>query len=336
MNEDKKTSVLQNKTHVLCVAMNWLLLIHQIPSKPTYFRAKIWRRLQQVGAVAIKPAVYVMPDSERTHEDLSWVAKEIVESGGEAVLLNAAFLEGLTDEQVIGLFQNARRADYEKTLKEANGVMDSYHGQEESEVLLSECKAALGKLKKSFATISSIDFFPVAEQSQLEAFLADMETILRHSTVDDPVPVAGVDKLSGNTWVTKRNVYVDRMASAWFIKRFVDSDARFKFIESTRYQPLDDELRFDMLEAEYTHQGDLCTFEVMVQTFAGDNVALRQLAKVIHDIDLKDDAYGLAETSGIHALFDAIVGSVSDDLQRIEQAGGILDGMLVFFEGKSK
>ncbi len=316
--------------------MNWLLLIHQIPSKPTYFRAKIWRRLQQVGAVAIKPAVYVMPDSEQTHEDLSWVAKEIVESGGEAVLLNAAFLEGLTDEQVIGLFQNARRTDYEKILKEASKVMDSYHGQEESDVLLSECKAALSKLKKSFATTSNIDFFPVAEQSQLEAFLADMETILLHSKGNDPVPIVSVNDLSGNTWITKRNVYVDRMASAWFIRRFIDSDARFKFIEASRYQPSGKELRFDMLEAEYTHQGDCCTFEVLVQTFCATDKGLLQIAKIIHDIDLKDDTFNLPETAGVHALFDSIVATQDDDLQRIEQAGTILDGLLVNFSNNKK
>jgi hypothetical protein len=317
--------------------MNWLLLIHQIPAKPTYFRAKIWRRLQRVGAVAIKQAVYVMPDSEEAYEDLSWIAKEIIESNGEAVLLRADLLEGLVDGQVIDLFQSARRADYEKILKEATEVMSVYHAQEESALVLNEGGASLDKLKKSFAEASAIDFFPVAEQSQLEALLADMETILRRPSISNcQVQGVAVDELKGSTWITKRNVYVDRMASGWFIRRFIDSGARFKFIDSTHYHPREGELRFDMLEAEYTHQGDLCTFEVMVQTFAGDNVALQQLAKVIHDIDLKDDAYGLAETSGIHALLDAIVGSVSDDLQRIEQAGGILDGMLVFFEGKSK
>jgi len=316
--------------------MTWLLLIHQIPAKPTYFRAKIWRRLRHVGAVPIKQAVYVMPESEQCHEDLSWIAKEIIESGGEAILLNGELLEGLTDEQVIELFQKARCADYEKILAEAREVMNSYHTHEASEALLSDCKTALSRLNKSFAASVAIDFFPVAAQAQLEAFLADMETIFRQPAANDSVQVTKSDELSGRIWVTKRNVYVDRMASAWFIRRFIDSDARFKFIKESHHQPESNELRFDMLEAEYTHQGDLCTFEVLVQSLCADDMGLQQIAKIIHDIDLKDESFALPETAGVHALFDSIVSTYKDDLQRIEQASTILDGLLVNFTNKNK
>ncbi len=333
---NSKTSVLHDETHVLQhITMIWLLLIHQIPAKPTYSRAKIWRRLQQVGAVPIKQAVYVMPDSEQNHEDLSWIAKEIIESGGEAVLLNGDLLEGLTDDQVIDIFQKVRRADYKKIQTEAREVMDSYHTGKTNDALLSEYKAALHKLNKSFSVSSAIDFFPVPEQSQLESFLADMETIFRGATVNNSVQVSKNTDFSGKTWVTKRNVYVDRMASAWFIKRFIDSEAHFKFIKETRYQPANNELRFDMLEAEYTHQGDLCTFEVLVQTFCTNDRGLQQIAKLIHDIDLKDDAFALPETAGIHALLDSIVATNNDDLQRIKQASIILDGLLVNFTNKN-
>ncbi len=335
IHQECKTSVLLNKTYVLYLPMTWLLLIHQIPAKPTYFRAKIWRRLQQVGAVPIKQAVYVMPDSEQSYEDLSWIAKEIIESGGESVLLNGELLEGLTDNQTIALFEKARRTDYEKILTEAREVMDSYHAQELSDVLFSDCKAALTRLNKSFATCVAIDFFPVAEQSQLEAFLADMETIFRQSSANDSVHVTKIDDLPSKIWVTKRNVYVDRMASAWFIKRFINSDAHFKFIKESRYQPEKNEVRFDMIEAEYTHQGDLCTFEVLVQRFCASDKGLQQIAKIIHDIDLKDESFGLPETAGIHVLFDSIVSTNNDDLQRIEQASSILDGLLVHFTNKN-
>ncbi len=277
-----------------------------------------------------------MPDSEQSYEDLSWIAKEIIESGGEAVLLNAELLEGLTDEKVIEIFQKARHADYEKMLTEAREVINSYHAQEASDALLSDCKAALSRLNKSFATSVAIDFFPMAEQLQLEAFLADMETIFRQSTTNDSVKVTKKDDLSGKIWVTKRNVYVDRMASAWFIRRFIDSEAQFKFIKESRYQPKSNELRFDMLDAEYTHQGDLCTFEVLVQSFCASDRGLQQIAKLIHDIDLKDELFGLAETAGIHVLFDSIVSTNNDDLQRIEQASTILDGLLVNFTNKNK
>lgn len=317
--------------------MNWLLLIHQIPAKPSYFRAKIWRRLQQVGAVPIKQAVYVMPCTEQASEAFGWIAKEITESGGEAVLLEAAFRDGLTDEQVINLFQKARREDYQKILLEADVVMETWNSSESRENLIVECKASLSRLRKALGDLKEIDFYPGNEQSQVEAVLVDMETIFRRPVVyADPVSTKDSSELVGKTWVTQANVYVDRMASAWFIQRFIDTSAKLKFIKGPRYQALDGEIRFDMMEAEYTHQGELCTFEVLARTFAGEEPALQQLARIIHDIDLKDDAFGLAETPGVKALFDGIVAAESDDMRRVERASAMLDELLAYFRSTAR
>ncbi len=317
--------------------MNWLLLIHQIPAKPSYFRAKIWRRLQQVGAVPIKQAVYVMPDQAQTNEDLSWIAKEIIEGNGEAVLLRAHFLEGLNNDQVVQLFQKARKADYAKILQEAKDLLEQWQEKDKaSNITLLDCKSNLSKLRKDFFTLSSIDFFPGPEQGQTEAFLAEMEIIFRQQSTDTPATCTQENSraLEGKTWVTRKNIYVDRMASAWFIRRFIDPDAPIKFVTGSRYTAKEKEIRFDMPEAEYTHQGDMCTFEVLTKTFTNHDPALKQLAKIIHDIDLKDEAYGLTETAGLHALFDGIVATTNKDLERIDQASVILDGMLTFFSNK--
>jgi len=309
--------------------MNWLLLIHQIPSKPTYFRAKTGRRLKQVGAIPIKKAAYVLPHTEKCFEDLSWIAKEIHDQGGESIILDTNFLEGLSDKQVISSFEKIRQADYEGISNEARVLMSSYHSQEMNESILSNCKIELRRLKKSFETIVNIDFFPVAEKAKLCAYLDEMETIF-HEKDESGVIQKNIDNnFSGCTWITKRNVYVDRMASAWFIKRFVDKKAVFKFIDQTQYQPKKNELRFDMREAEYTHQGDRCTFEVFVQTFCPNDRGLKLIAKLIHDIDLKDNVYGLPETAGFQAVVDSIVATTSDDLKRIEQSGTIFDGLLL-------
>ena len=313
--------------------MNWLLLIHQIPAKPSYFRAKIWRRLQQVGAVPVKQAVYVMPCTEQANEALGWIAKEITGAGGEAVLVEAEFREGLTDEQVVGLFQKARREDYRKILEEAETVRGLWNSSERRDVLLADCKAGLTKLRKAFAELKEIDFYPGAEQSQVEASLVDMETIFRRPAASqEPVRAEDTNELTNKTWVTQAKVYVDRMASAWFIQRFIDSSARLKFVKGSRYQPREGEVRFDMIEAEYTHQGELCTFEVLVRTFTGEEPALQQLARIIHDIDLKDDAFGLAETPGVKALFDGIVATEADDMRRVERAAAMLDELLAYFK----
>lgn len=314
-----------------------MLLIHQIPAKPSYFRAKIWRRLQQVGAVAIKQAVYVMPCTEQASEVLGWIAKEIIESGGEAVLVEAVFREGLTDEQVIDIFQKARREDYQKILLEAEAVMGTWNRSGLRDNLLSEYRASLSKLRKAFGDIKEIDFYPGNEQSQVEALFVDMETIFRRPAVP-PAPVLeeGANVMVNITWVTQVNVYVDRMASSWFIQRFIDSSVKLKFVKGPRYQSREGEIRFDMMDAEYTHQGELCTFEVLVRTFAGEEPALQQMARIIHDINLKDDAFGLAETPGVKALFDGIVAAESDDMKRVARASAMLDELLAYFRSTTR
>ncbi len=315
--------------------MDWLLLIHQIPAKPTYFRAKIWRRLQQIGAVPVKQAAYAMPRQEQAYEDLSWIVKEIIEGGGEAILLEARLQEGLSDEQVINLFREARKRDYEKIVLEANELLTQCrHNTSGLSAHFLEYKIGLTKLRKAFAGITAIDFFPVPEQEKVEATLTDMETILQQKRGQHPTVMhipANKAKLTGKFWVTRANVYVDRMASAWFIQRYIDDTALFRFVATAEYISTPEEIRFDMPIGEFTHKGNLCTFEVMAHTFGEGDLALEQLARMIHDIDLKDDLYNLPETDGLHALFDGIVAVTNDDGERIRQAGVILDGMLAFF-----
>jgi hypothetical protein len=318
--------------------MNWLLLIHQIPAKPTYFRAKIWRRLQQVGAVPVKQAAYAMPMTEQAYEDLTWIVKEILQGGGEAILLEARFREGMGDDQVINLFREARKRDYEKIAIEANDLLSHYRQNDsrQSSSFL-EYKSGLSKLRKAFAGITAIDFFPVPERATVEATLADMETILREKNVTPSVTAKKpVDRtaLTGKIWVTRANVYVDRMASAWLIQRYIDHEAGFRFVGSADFAPGPEEIRFDMPTGQFTHEGELCTFEVMARQFGAADPALAQIALIIHDIDLKDDTYNLPETDGVHALFDGIVATTDDDRERIRQAGIILDGLLAFFRNR--
>jgi len=320
--------------------MDWLLLIHQIPAKPAYLRAKIGRRLQQLGAVAIKQSVYAMPRQEEVLEDLTWIVKEIADGGGEATMIEARFLEGLSDQQVIGLFHAARGSDYTKILAEASALRDNWRcqvGESATDCLL-EFRALLEKLRKQFAEVVRIDFFKAPEQIQAETALNNLETtLIEHRTTEQPVPNKddGVAGLSGKTWVTRKNIYVDRIACAWLVLRYADPDARFKFVDSSQYSPAPNELRFDMAEAEYTHVMDKCSFEVMVERFGITDPALAQVTKIIHDIDLKESAFGLPETAGILALLDGITATTDDDLERINRASAVLDGLLAFFKSKS-
>jgi len=319
--------------------MNWLLLIHQIPAKPSYFRAKIWRRLQQLGAVAIKQSVYALPRQEQTLEDLTWIVKEIVDGGGEATMIEARFLEGLSDQQVIGLFHAARGGDYEKIAAEIRVLRDDWLCQAVDSA--SDCllgfRTRLEKLRRQFTETARIDFFRAPEKLQVEAALNDLETtFIEHRSTELAASEknAGISGLTGKTWVTRENVYVDRIACAWLVRRYADPDASFRFVASGQHSPEPGEIRYDMAEAEYTHAMDKCSFEVMIERFGLPEPALSQLAKIVHDIDLKDSTFGLPETPGVQALFDGIIASTDDDLKRIDKAGAVLDSLLAFFKGR--
>jgi len=320
--------------------MNWLLLIHQIPAKPSYLRAKIWRRLQQAGAVPLKQAVYALPQQEEHREILTWIAQEIVAGGGEAMLLEAQLLTGLDDDQVSELFRQTRRADYEKVLAEARQLRRNWQERQPGSAASTvEFRATLANLRKSLAAIIAIDFFPIPERNQAEIALAELENAFRQeglAITTTAIITPELAELQGRTWVTRANVYVDRLASAWFIRRYLDPAAPFKFIKTSKYTPGPAEIRFDLPEAEFTHAGNRCTFEVLVARFAAGDPALARLAGLIHDIDLHDDAFGCPETEGVRALLDGIVATTTDDAARITSGGAIFDNLLAYFQSSKK
>ncbi len=131
------------------------------------------------------------------------------------------------------------------------------------------------------------------------------------------------------TWVTRTGIKVDRMASAWLIRRFIDPEARFKFVPAKGYEPEQGELRFDMFEAEYTHEGELCTFEVLLQRFGLDDRALRDVAEIVHDIDLEDARYGRVEAPGVAQLVAGIAAAHRDDEERLRRGSALFEDLYV-------
>src|ERR671930_1868166 len=132
-------------------------------------------------------------------------------------------------------------------------------------------------------------------------------------------PTLRREEYRGRTWVTRTGIKIDRMASAWLIRKFIDPQARFKFVPAKGYAPLEGELRFDMFEAEFTHEGDLCTFEVLVARLGLDDRALVPIAQIVHDIDLKDSKFDRPETAGIDRLIAGIAMGHRDDESRLER-----------------
>jgi hypothetical protein len=310
----------------------WLLLIHQLPPKPDYFRVKISRRLQQVGAVAIKQSVYALPNNDQAFEDFNWLFKEIIRGGGEASISEAHFVEGLSDEKVEGMFQSARQMDYEGLLKEARSLIENI-GQvaAESKGDLSKLKLQLRRLRRRFEEVTTVDFFQAPGRNAVEGILYNADSNLKGAR---PKRAHSLKSVEGKTWVTRKSIFVDRIACGWFIKRFVDRGARLKFVALKGYKRKADELVYDTFDADFTHDGDRCTFEVMIDGFGSADPALAAIAKIIHDMDLKDEKFGMIETDGINALFTGIVLAHKDDAERLTRGSIVLDELYEYFSRK--
>ena len=313
--------------------ITWLLLIHQIPPKPDYFRVKIWRRLQKVGAVAVKQSVYVLPDTEQAYEDLLWIVKEIDEGGGTASLSRTVFLQGISDAQVKALFHDARDEDYEKIVGDAQVFIKNLTqvSKKSSRALVLKTKKELSRLQHRFDEVVAIDFFHASGRDAAESILLECNTLLKE-TNDTPVSTSRtVAHVHGQTWVTRKGLYVDRIGCAWLIERFIDREAEFKFVADEKYSPQIGEVSFDMFDAEFTHQGDKCTFEVLVETFNLATTPVTAIAEIVHDIDLKDDKYGRPEMVGIQALFSGMAMTCSNDQERLQRGVTILDELYACF-----
>jgi hypothetical protein len=304
----------------------WLLLFHQIPPKPDYFRVKVWRRLQRIGAVPVKNSVWVLPYNDQAIEDFRWLLAEIVEGGGEGSVCRGDFVDGLSDRDVEGLFHKARAADYVAIARDAGSLARKV------------VPADVARLNDRLAEVAAIDYFNAPSRQAAERLIARLEARVRGAEPPADRRAAGLraGRMRGRTWVTRRGVFVDRIASAWLIKRFIDSAARFKFVAPGGYEPSKAELRFDMFEAEYTHEGDRCTFETLVRRFRLRDAALRAIGEIVHDIDCKDAKFGRAEATGVERLLAGIARKHAADATRLRRGAAVFDHLYQSFVRSKK
>jgi hypothetical protein len=294
--------------------MKWLLLLHQIPPAPPYFRAKVLRRLTQLGALPIKNSAYLLPASDDASEDFEWLRREIVAGGGEAWVFSGEALGGWSDAEIQEGFRRLRAPDYEALAEEVRAAENNAQ--------------QLRKLQRRFEELRKIDYFDAPGRQQLEVLMKGMGQA--------QAPTGGAGEYQGRVWVTRKGIKVDRIGSAWLIRRFIDPAARFEFIDPQQYRHAERELRFDMFEGEFTHQGEFCTFEVLVRFFGLGDPALAALAEVVHDIDLKETRFGRPETAGIAPLIDGVALLYADDARRLDEGGKIFEALYARFAAEAK
>jgi hypothetical protein len=324
------------KEHTPREGARWVLFMPTIPAKPASVRVKIWRRLQAVGAIGLRGSVYALPNRDECVEVFEWISRELEELGGQASICEGRFLDDSTDDDIERRFIDARNADYAEIAAAARQLARKLAARRLGGERIARIGDAHAKLVQRFGEVTAIDFLHVPGREAVEGLLAAIARALPRGGSRPGEPLGVMARPTGATWVTRTGVHVDRIASAWLIRRFIDSTARFKFVPASGHLPGAGELRFDMFEAEFTHIGDRCTFEVLVERMGLRDPALAAIGEIIHDLDLRDDKFGREETAGVRSTIDGICTVARDDEQRIAAASPMLDGLHSHFSLKRR
>lgn len=290
----------------------WLLLAHQLPSTPSNLRVKTWRRLQDLGAVAVKQAIYALPDTPVAREDFEWLRVEIEGSGGEAVVFLATLLDEEAEAALVEEFRRSRQVAYTQLAAELQRVRRKSDGRGTQSP-----NRELARYRERFHAIERIDFFGSAGRDRVASLLAGLES-KRAAGAAAPEPGADARSYRGRLWITRPRPGVDRMASAWLIRRFIDPAASFAFVTDAKSAP-PDAVPFDMYGVGFGHEGDRCTFETLLARFAIGDAAAARLAEVVHDLDLKDGKFAPPEAVTVGAAIDGLQLSCADDHQLLDQ-----------------
>lgn len=319
--------------------LDWILLIHQLPPNPTNLRVRIWRKLQKLGAIPIKNSVYILPFNDKTFEDFQWLRQEIESSSGEATVFRADAVEGTTDDEIINAFCKQRDEEYTSITAELDGLTGAIREMKRSGHLnatrLGNYEAELDKFHKELERIVATDFFDapirltaIAAYERCLKALRTSQNKKGESQRSSPLKVSSHNfaQYQGRRWVTRQNIFIDRIAAIWLIKRFIDKRPRFYFVSGP--EKIDRAISFDMYGAEFTHRGEDCTFETMIKEFGlSSDVGLLHIAEIVHDIDLKDDKFNRTEAAGLSAVIRGLADLLKNDRKLMQQCTPIFDGL---------
>ncbi len=296
---------------------------------------KTWRRLQQLGSVAIKNSVYVLPHTPQAREDFEWLKGEILAAKGRASIMVAEALTDEEEEAIRDAFREARAVDYQALRTSIAHVLRTTKGRPNGPARHA-AERALWNSRDELARLDALDF--CATDSRAAAVLAVDTLADRLSSPDTRRAPMRATTASlkpkayrRRTWVTRPRPAVDRMASAWLIQHFIDANARFAFADVPASGVSKRQIPFDMFGAEFGHQGDRCTFETLCQRFAVEDPAVRRVAGIVHDIDLKDQRYGAAEAPVVARLVEGLRESYTDDRELLQHGIALFAGLYASF-----
>ena len=295
----------------------WLILVHLLPQSPSNLRVRTWRRLQELGAVAVKQSVYVLPDTPESREDFEWLKVEIEGAGGEAIVYSADHVDPGAEAGLIEQFRQVRQQAYAELASELQRIQRA--GLNRMDPV--KRRRDLVRYRDRFAAIERVDFFGSAGRDRVVTLLTDLEGAVSSGAKGKgrQPGASGADAAAydGRLWVTRPRPGVDRMASAWLIRRFIDAKARFAFI--TDVKSAGEGVPFDMFGGGFGHEADRCTFETLMTRFGISDAAVARIAEIVHDLDLKDGKFGAPEAATLGVAIDGLQLSSMDDNALLEQ-----------------
>jgi hypothetical protein len=279
--------------------MTWLVFSYSLPSKAQSSpRVALWRRLRRLGAITLTGGIHVLPAREEDLEAFQWLAEEVQQAKGEAVVMRVEQFEGLTDADLIERFRRARAEDYAALEAQASALEEGPRARLKPEER-TRMRERLERLRRQHAEVARLDFFDAPEGSLVAAHLARIAQMLAAGEASSAVVApAAIQAYRDRRWVTRPRPHVDRLACIWLIRRFINPAAVIRYAST----PETDEVAFDMRHGAFSHRGNLCTFETMVVAFGLEDLSLHLMGEIVHEIDLRDGRYVHPETAVIDAV----------------------------------
>jgi hypothetical protein len=313
--------------------MKWLFLLHQVQTPNSRERVKVWRLTKKVGTLLYRNSVYVLPYSKERLEDFHWLCQEIKDAKGDASVFISEANDDKEDRVLRQMFVAAREREYADLEVKLDKHLDRFRRAISTEVFSAAHLKALEKnlrqLETSFRDIRRVDFFihPMGTKidKRLKAARLSLAGIEQRKEASSVIKRRTRSDFKGKVWATREHIHIDRLCSAWLIQRFIDPRARFVFASENDLPK--NAIPFDVFGAEFSHHGDRCTFETLLEAFRIKDKALASLGELVHNIDLKDQKYNRPEGEGLDMIVRGISDSLHDDHKTLTLGAQVLDAL---------